>query len=349
MVRLTAEGDTMPKGQKEYEQPTAELVKVDPAPPAALERFNFVPKDLAQALEFSKLIASSNLCPPDYRGKQADVLLAIQMGLEVAGCSPLQALQNIAVINGRPSMWGDLVLAVVRKSGLLATIKERDPQECEAKGEGRCEVIRTDDPEPIVRTFTVAMAEKANLIGRSGAKGPWSAHRGRMLQMRARSWALRDGFGDVLKGLYIREEQEDIERVRQRPAIAMPRRASETPAIDSFLEEQQPMAPSDPGVDVQPETGTPTDEGNTWTGVITGISSRSGTTNGRDWTIYDVTTDGGPALGTFSDSMADVVRSYVESGEEVTVTWEVTKKKNKNITDVELARRGDAGSRDECD
>ena len=44
-------------------------------------------------------------------------------------------------------------------------------------------------------------------------KGPWQQYPYRMLQMRARSWGLRDGFADALKGMQVREEIEDIEPV----------------------------------------------------------------------------------------------------------------------------------------
>ena len=50
-------------------------------------------------------------------------------------------------------------------------------------------------------------AKRAGLLGK---KGPWTEYPQRMLQMRARSWALRDGFADVLKGLSVREEAQDI-------------------------------------------------------------------------------------------------------------------------------------------
>ena len=65
---------------------------------------------------------------------------------------------------------------------------------------------------PIIRTFSIAEARKARLLGKSG---PWQDYRGRMLQMRARGFALRDGFADVLKGLNIREEVEDIPKEKE--------------------------------------------------------------------------------------------------------------------------------------
>lgn len=326
-----------------YEAQPADAKSVDHAlstlPTAEPKAWSLVPKTMQEAMEFAKLIAASNLCPPDYRNKPGDVILAVQMGLEIAGCSPLQALQSIAVINGRPCMWGDLVLGVVKQSGLIVMLKERDPQEALAQGEGRCEVLRKGEAEPVVRTFTMAMAETAGLVKRSqsrGGGGPWVTYPGRMLQMRARSLALRDCFPDVLKGLRMREEEEDQQATETAPTVAMPRRASETPAIDDFLAEANEgqvnksaiQDPEDVLVDA-------------WTGRLTHIETESGTTRGREWTLFKIMTDGGPELGTFSTTLADVARSYIESGEEVTVTWQTTQRGNKNLTGITVPESGD--------
>src|ERR1700675_2806847 len=67
----------------------------------------FTPVNLTEAVALAKLIASSELAPKDYKGKPGNCLIAMQLGAEL-GVAPMQAIQNIAVINGRPSVWGDL-------------------------------------------------------------------------------------------------------------------------------------------------------------------------------------------------------------------------------------------------
>lgn len=134
------------------------------------------------------------------------IVVAMQLGAEL-GLQPLTSLQNIAVINGRPSLWGDAMLAVCRASGLFM---EADFLE-ETVGEGDtltavC-TVRRNGGNKTVRRFSVAMAKRAGLWGR---QGPWQQYPERMLQMRARSYALRDAFSDVLKGLLTAEEVRDI-------------------------------------------------------------------------------------------------------------------------------------------
>src|SRR4030067_949010 len=77
--------------------------------------FSLVPQNLREAMELSKLIADSDLAPKDYRGKPGNVLIAVQMGQEV-GLSPMTAIQSIAVINGKPSLYGDVGKAILLNS-----------------------------------------------------------------------------------------------------------------------------------------------------------------------------------------------------------------------------------------
>lgn len=128
--------------------------------------------------------------------------VAMQCGAEV-GLPPVQSLQSIAVINGRPTIWGDALPGLVWGSGLCEGIEER----IEGTGDNRTAVCiaRRKGVSPTERRFSMADAKRAGLLG----KGPWTQYPDRMLQMRARGFALRDAFADVLKGLQIREEVLD--------------------------------------------------------------------------------------------------------------------------------------------
>jgi hypothetical protein len=173
------------------------------------------PQTFAQWMQLAEMMAESNLVPTDFKSKPGDCLVAMQMGAAV-GLNPFQAIQSIAVINGRPCMWGDAVLGIVWASGICEDVVETDDGQtatCTAKRKGK--------PTPTVRSFSMRMAKDAKVYvkGRDGQPGkwvslserpgPWQSYPERMRQMRARSWALRDTFPDVLKGLAIREEVED--------------------------------------------------------------------------------------------------------------------------------------------
>lgn len=161
-----------------------------------------VPRNFEGVYRLSQIMAASGMMPKGME-KVESVFVAVQYGLEV-GLSPISAVQNIAVVNGRPTIWGDAMLGLVRGSGLLTSISETTTGEGDATA-AVCTVTRRDDPGETVGRFSVADAKRAGLWGKAG---PWTQYPRRMLQMRARGYALRDKFPDVLKGLYAREEIE---------------------------------------------------------------------------------------------------------------------------------------------
>lgn len=201
----------------------AETRLARPVAPAPGPLAYFSPQNLTEAMTLAKMVADSDLVPKDYRGKSANVIVAWQLGAEL-GLHPMQAVQNIAVINGRPGVWGDAVLALVMGRNVLADFSEW------FEGEGDnltayCKVTRKGIPTPFIRSFSVADAKAAGLFG----KDTYRAYLKRMLQMRARGFALRDSCPDVLKGTYLAEELEgDPFGGGGETAPAMPRRASET-------------------------------------------------------------------------------------------------------------------------
>lgn len=160
----------------------------------------FVPQTLEEAWKLSGALAASGMTPKAYGNDQNKVMVGILAGAEV-GLTPFAALQSIAVIGNNPSLWGDGALALVQASGLLEDMEETDDGE-----KATCRLNRVGRATPIVRSFSMEDARKAGLAGKSG---PWSQYPARMRQMRARAFALRDGFSDVLKGLHIAEEARD--------------------------------------------------------------------------------------------------------------------------------------------
>jgi len=165
-----------------------------------------IPQSLEQLDHIAKLIARSDLAPKDYKGKPENVAVAIAMGLEL-GVSPMQAIQGIAVINGRPSVWGDLMMALCRAHPACEWIDER--MEWAADGSPVAAVCRAKrrGSEVQERRFSMDDARRAGLANKDG---PWKQYTARMLQMRARAFCLRDVFADALRGLDSAEEQGDV-------------------------------------------------------------------------------------------------------------------------------------------
>ena len=147
-----------------------------------------VPTDMESCFRLAKAVCMAGMAPKGLDTPEK-AMVAIMHGLEV-GLTPMAALQRIAVVNGRPTIWGDGAIGLVRGSGLCEYVKEWT----EGEGDKRtayCEAKRRGEQSPIARTFSVADAKKAGLWGKAG---PWQQYPDRMLQMRARAFALREPF-----------------------------------------------------------------------------------------------------------------------------------------------------------
>lgn len=161
--------------------------------------FSLEPRNLAEAMEYAKIIASSDMVPKDYINKPGNVLVAVQTGAEL-GLKPMQSLQGIAVINGRPAIWGDAMWALVTSHPEFESFTDDNT-------DTKSTIILKRRGQPaITRSFSMDDAKKAGL---SGKQGPWSTNPKRMMQMRARAFAARDLFADALKGIKSIEEVRD--------------------------------------------------------------------------------------------------------------------------------------------
>lgn len=188
------------------------------------QNFSLAPKDLDEAMRFADMLASASIVPKDYIGKPGNVLVALQWGMEL-GLQPMQAMQSIAVINGRPSLWGDAMLALVKAHPAFEWIKE----ECDGNV-ATCTIKRRGEPE-VVQSFSMEEAKRAGLTGKPG---PWTQYPKRMLQMRARGFALRDAFPDALRGVVSAEEARDTPAERDMGAAEV---VSSRPAQPAALPE----------------------------------------------------------------------------------------------------------------
>ena len=163
--------------------------------------FVLQPANVSEAMQMATMLSKSEMVPKSYKGKAEDILVAMMMGTEL-GLNPIQALQNIAVINGRPCVWGDAMPALAQNHPAFGGIEESFD---DAAMTATCTVWRRGGPKHTQR-FSQVDAVKAGLWGKAG---PWQQYPKRMLQLRARGFALRDQFADALAGLVSREEAED--------------------------------------------------------------------------------------------------------------------------------------------
>jgi len=162
-------------------------------------------------------LAKSGIVPKNFINKPDDIFIAMAMGYKL-GFSPEQSLLDIAVINGRPCVWGDGVTALVYSHPDCEKITEVAIYDKDGAIFGWTCTVKRKGNDPHSITYTLKDAEEAELLKKPG---PWQQHRSRMLQMRARR-AIKDKFSDALRGLGIREIAEDDANVIDGEYIAKP-------------------------------------------------------------------------------------------------------------------------------
>lgn len=131
----------------------------------------------------------------------------IEVGRDV-GLPATQAVSWIMIVGGRPSIWGDAALALILASGLLEYREEwYEGREGEDDYTACFKVKRVGAKQERVSRFSIADAKRAELWGK---KGPWSTYPARQMMWRAKGFACRDEFPDVLCGLIFTEESLDF-------------------------------------------------------------------------------------------------------------------------------------------
>lgn len=203
-----ANGEMQSKAERQ-EKETKALAKVNVS---ALPSGMLVGKTMDEQWRLATAYCRSGILPKGY-DKPEKVFTAFQFCYEL-GLKPLTGIRQIAVVNGTPSLFGDLPLSLVQSSGKLEYIKEFFLDE---KGEvislanknlhkfpsvAVCVTKRKGSPNEVTTAFSVQDAQTAGLWKKAG---PWSSYPKRMLQMRARGQNIKDNFADVISGAAIGE------------------------------------------------------------------------------------------------------------------------------------------------
>lgn len=173
------------------------------------------PTTLDEAYRYAQAIHKSGLAPSHFDTPEK-ILVGMQMAQELK-LPALISLRSMYVVNGTPTLFGDLPKSLVLRSGLSEYFVEEQfdankKKICEANEnlEAECSYAvcrskRRGYPE-VTHTFTWAEALRAGLDkDKHGDKKTYKNYRRRMLQMRARTWHIKDEYSDVLNGIAIFE------------------------------------------------------------------------------------------------------------------------------------------------
>jgi len=179
-----------------------------------------------QFQEFAKVLAVSELLPDGLRNKPANVFMALMQGLDL-GLRPMQALNLIDVIKGKPAMSAQGMRAQIHAAGHRVRITEWTEERCVILGH------RKDwpDDEWVEASFTIEQAKQAGLTGGDN----WKKYPADMLLARATTRLAKAYFSDVTNGLSSVEELLDVAPVDRPQALATVAAQRDTtgPDVDS--------------------------------------------------------------------------------------------------------------------
>lgn len=195
--------------------------------------------NLPALVDYSKALAASDLLPADYRGKPANVLVAIEYG-KALGLEPMSAIQGITVIKGKPTASASLMAGLVRRAGHILRVTG-DAKRAE------CVIIRSDDPEFEFKTvWTIDRAKQAGLL-----KNPvWTTYPDAMLKARAISECARNACSEILAGVQYTPEELGADEPGEPVKVTAKR---STPVTSKAVTSTVPAAPrpevDEPGFD----------------------------------------------------------------------------------------------------
>lgn len=153
--------------------------------------------------ELAEQVAGTEFVPAALRGKPAAVTAAILFGREL-DMPPMQALQQVHVIEGRPSLSAEHLRAMVLAAGHILRVTGDGGQ---AIATGRRRLPDGSYDEPVTVEWNIRMAQAAGLTGKKN----WQKHPRQMLKARATAELCRDLFPDVTHGLDAVEALQDDE------------------------------------------------------------------------------------------------------------------------------------------
>lgn len=169
-------------------------------------------------------VSKSSAVPKECRNNPEECFARAEFGMGL-GFKFMQALQCIYVVNGHPAVWGDGMLGLCQSKscfdhGAFHEWYTGTPYEDDYTAHTRCR--RVGCTEPVEYSYSVADARRAKLWGKTGRDGqptPWVTNPKRQLKFRARSFALRGTYADILMGLYSGEEMADVDALLEKMTL----------------------------------------------------------------------------------------------------------------------------------
>lgn len=157
----------------------------------------------------AKVFVNSNLVPANFKGDMGACLIAINMANRM-GADPLQVMQSLYVVHGKPSFSSAFLIACFNQCGRYTAIRYREVGERGTDTWG-CQAITTEKSTGEVLegvTVTIGMAKAEGWYNKTGSK--WKTMPDLMLRYRSATFLIRTIAPEIAVGFQTREEIIDI-------------------------------------------------------------------------------------------------------------------------------------------
>ena len=155
-------------------------------------------QNMSAAKQLADALCATDIVPAHYKGKPGNGAAAILYGDEI-GLNPIQSLQNIFIVQGKPAIYARTAVALVRRHG----IKVKTAASCDES----VTVIAERDGDTEEATWDIARATKAGYL--SNAK--YKSNPQEMLYSKAAMEVCRKIAPDVLLGIAYSGEELELE------------------------------------------------------------------------------------------------------------------------------------------
>lgn len=162
----------------------------------------------------AKLLASSTIVPKEYQGNLSNCVVALNMAARI-GADPLQVMQNLVIVHGKPTWSSQFMIATVNSCGRFSALRyEFFGKQGTDEWGCRAWAIEKSTGEKLVGTdITIGLAKKENWYSKSGSK--WQTMPQQMLMYRAGSWWARAYAPELSMGLHTADEMRDVLEAEQ--------------------------------------------------------------------------------------------------------------------------------------
>lgn len=210
-VETPAKGDTQPKA----------MVKVaeQEGPQGSIAAFASA-KNYTAARAMAEALAATDIVPKQYQNNPSNCLVALELANRT-GASVMMVMQNLYVIEGKPSWSSTFLLGAINSCGRFTPIRYEFEGTPSQNG-WRCRAVATDiktgdrlDGEWI----TWEMVKAEGWLNKKGSK--WQTIPGQMMRYRAVAFWSRVYAPDVSLGMHAADEVEDFTQSRRQPSAAV--------------------------------------------------------------------------------------------------------------------------------